>query len=202
VRTLRAALGALLFLILLAGPLDAYALIYAEDYYELYHRHLNQSTDDIMENIIWLERALSTDFRNPLYALGRVETAEQWARYRALFRMHVNLELIKLYRTFGSKYQKVTAYFFNYPWKRQNLESLDTAETLYRQAYYYWSQARQVAAEAWTMRSQRLEGLEAWVTEDFRIVTGALDYQKILDSDLRKIQKVRADFQSMGAGTY
>jgi hypothetical protein len=185
-----------------AGPISAYPLIYAEDYYELYHRHLYQATDDLAENLIWLEKALSSDFRNPLYALAQIETTEQWARYRELFRMHVNLEIVKLYRTIGSKYQKQHAYFYNFPWKRQNLESLDTAESYYRQGYYYWSQALEHSLEAWSLRREHLPEIQAWQTENYRIVEGDLDYRKILDADLRKIAKVRAEFLAMGAGTY
>ena len=180
----------------------AYPLVFAEDYYELYHRHLYQATDDLAENVIWLEKALSSDFRNPLYALARIETTSAWARYRELFRMHVNLEMVKLYRTIGAAYQKMRAYFYNYPWKRQNLESLDTAESYYRQGYYYWTQAEQHAMEAWTMRTEHLEEIQAWETENYRVMTGDLNYKKILDADIRKIGKVRADFQAMGAGTY
>jgi hypothetical protein len=175
--------------------------MYAEDYYELYHRHLYQSTDDVMENLVWLERALDSDFRNPLYALTRIESPTQWSRYRELFRMHVNLEIIKLYRSFGALYQKQTAYFYNYPWKRQNLESLETSEQLYRQAYHYWEQARAHAAAAWS-QGQRLPDVQTWETEVYRIVSGNLDYLKILDRDIGKIERVRQAFQAMGAGTY
>jgi len=197
-------LAVLLFLGLWIWPrsADAYPLVFAEDYYELYHRHLIQATDDLAENLIWLEKALSSDFRNPLYALARIENRVEWARYRELFRMHINLEIVKLYRTIGSKYQKQHAYFYNYPWKRQNVESLDTAEGFYRQGYYYWTLAEQHALEAWTMRTEHLPDIQAWETENFRIMTGDLNYKKILDADMRKIAKVRADFLAMGAGTY
>lgn len=177
-------------------------LLYAEDFYELYHRHMYPAADDIMENLVWLERALEVPFRNPLYALAVIETKVENRRYQALFRMHVNLEIVKLYRTFGSRYQKFTAYFYNYPWKQQNLESLDIAESLYRQAYYYWDQAREHARAAWSYRLIELEEIQAWQDENYRIATGDLDYQTILDSDLRRIQEVREDFQAMDASTY
>lgn len=192
-----------LLIALLAPPaVWSYPLVFAEDFYELYHRHLIQSTDDVMENIQWLERALKSDFRNPLYALARIETDTQWRRYRELFAMHVNLEMVKLYRTFGSLYQKQNAFFYNYPWKRQNLESLDTAEQIYRQGYYYWDQAVGHALEAWSLRSQHLPEIQAWETENYRIMTEDLDYKRILDMDLRKIDRVRQDFLAMTDETY
>ena len=198
----RLAILALPLTLLAAAAADAYPLVFAEDFYELYHRHLVQSTDDVMENIGWLERALKSDFRNPLYALARIETESQWARYQALFYMHVNLEMVKLYRTFGALFQKQNAFFYNYPWKRQNLESLDTAEQIYRQAYYYWDQAVGYALEAWSLRAERLPEIQAWMTENYRIMTEDLNYKRILDSDMRKIQRVREQFLAMGPDTY
>ena len=70
--------------------------------------------------------------------------------------MHVNLKLIYLYLTLGSKYDKMVAYFYNYPWKRQNLESLDTAEKIYRVAYGYWTDAQKWSAMAWDMQDIHL----------------------------------------------
>ncbi len=177
-------------------------LLYAEDFYELYHRHMYPAADDIMENLVWLERSLEVRFRNPLYALAVIENQTENRRYQALFRMHVNLEIVKLYRTFGSRYQKFTAYFYNYPWKQQNLESLDTAELLYEQAYYYWEHAREHARTAWDYRLVHLEEIQAWEDENLRIATGDLDYARILDSDLARIRKVRQDFQAMDQNTY
>ena len=109
---------------LLLGPApqaSAYRVLYAEQYYKLYHLHFYQYPDDTMENIFYLERALQADFANPLYALARVDTRDQWAQYRTLFKMHVNLKLVELYLALGVKYDKQVAYFYNAPWREQNL---------------------------------------------------------------------------------
>ena len=195
----------ILLLVISAGFLGAYPatrLRYAEDFYELYHRHMYPAADDIMENLVWLERALESSFRNPLYALAVVDNPTENRRYQSLFRMHVNLEIVKLFRTFGSRYQKFTAYFYNYPWKQQNLESLDTAEALYTQAFYYWDQALVHAKAAWRYRLINLEEIQAWEDENYRVMTGDLDYSDILSRDLRKIRQVRQDFEAMDSSTY
>jgi hypothetical protein len=55
-----------------------YSVLYREQYYKLYHQHYIQYPDDAMENIYWLERALKSDFCNPLYALAKIDDKTQW----------------------------------------------------------------------------------------------------------------------------
>ena len=140
-------------------PAAGWRILYAEQYYRLYHETLHHYPEDAMEDIQYLELALKADFApfaNPLYALATIHDTTEWERYRNLFYMHVNLKLIYLYLTLGSKYDKMVAYFYNYPWKRQNLESLDTAEKIYRVAYGYWTDAQKWSAMAWAMQDIHL----------------------------------------------
>ncbi|MDR3167678.1 MAG: hypothetical protein LBT93_07025, partial [Treponema sp.] len=113
---------------------NAYIVRYKEQFFKLYHLHYIQYPDDTMENIYWLERAAAADFANPLYAMARIENEIQWEKYRYLFMMHINLKLIEQYLFLGNKWNKRNAYFYNAPWKEQNLESLETAETCFRTA--------------------------------------------------------------------
>lgn len=180
---------------------EAYRILYAEQYYRLYHLHFYQYPDDSMENIFYLEQALKSDFANPLYALARIENRQQWAQYRLLFKMHVNLKLVELYLTLGSKYDKMAAYFYNAPWKEQNLDSLDKAEQAYRVALGYWKEAL-----GWAARTQHLgfnlEGIQKWEDEWKRILTGDLDYQEIITGHLSRVERVRRTFQGMDENTY
>jgi hypothetical protein len=116
--------------------------------------------------------------------------------------MHVNLKLIACYLTLGNKYDKMIAYFYNYPWKRQNLESLTTAEQVYKVAYGYWTKAKEWSAKAWAMRDVHLDAIEEWQDESYRIETGDLNYQDTIDDQLARLSKVRADFQKMDNTTY
>ena len=196
---------AIFILVILAGPLvslSAWRILYAEEYYKLYHEHLYHYPDDTMEDISYLESALKADFVNPLYALAPIKDPTEWERYRDLFSMHVNLKLISCYLTLGSKYDKRVAYFFNAPWKRQNLESLDKAEAAYKVAYGYWAKVREWSAKAWALRAVHLDHIEEWETENFRVETGDLDYKDIIDEQLARVAKVRADFQKMDKTTY
>jgi hypothetical protein len=193
-----------IFLVLLlapAAPACSYRVLYAEQYYKLYHQHFYQYPEDTLENIQYLESALKADFANPLYALARIEDRQQWAQYRTLFKMHANLKLVELYLTLGSKYDKRVAYFYNAPWKRQNLESLEQAESAYRLALGYWSEALGWAARIPRLR-YNLEQIQRWEDEWKRIVTGELDYRQIIDGHLLRLARVRAEFQAMDSTTY
>jgi len=112
----------------------AYPVYFKEQYLKLYHQHYIQAPDDSIENIYWLEQAKKADFCNPLYAMARIDDKKQWERYRALLDMEIDLKLIEQHLALGSKFDKRVAYFFNAPWKDENLDSLKTAESAYRAA--------------------------------------------------------------------
>jgi len=192
-----------LFLLLLgAAPrASSYRVLYAEQYYRLYHLHFYQYPEDTLENIYYLEQALQADFANPLYALARVGDRQEWAQYRALFKMHANLKIVELYLSLGSKYDKRVAYFYNAPWRRQNLESLEQAESAYRLALGYWSESLAWAARLPRLR-YNLEQVQRWEDEWKRIVTGELDYRQIIEGHLGRLARVRAEFQAMDENTY
>jgi hypothetical protein len=191
----------LLLLLAPAPQAPCYRVLYAEQYYKLYHLHFYQYPEDTLENIAYLELALKADFANPLYALARVEDRLQWAQYRTLFKMHANLKLTELYLTLGSKYDKMVAYFYNAPWKRQNLESLQQAESAYRLALGYWSESLAWAARLPRLR-YNLEQVQRWEDEWKRMVTGELDYRQIINGHLQRLARVRAEFQAMDDSTY
>jgi hypothetical protein len=186
------------------NPLNAYYVTYKEQYYRLYHLHYIQNPDDTIENIYWLEKALKADFCNPLYALALIEDKVQWEKYRYLFMMHLNLKMIEQYLFLGNKWNKRNAYFYNAPWKDENLESLKTAETCYRTALYYWTEALEWAAKAGERRFRwiNLEKVQYWEDEAGRIEDKTLDYEKIINRELAFLQKVRETFQAMDENTY
>ena len=188
-------------LLLLLSPVYSYRILYAEQYYKLYHLHFYQYPDDCMENIYYLEQALKADFCNPLYALAKIGNKREWERYKYLFKMHMYLKLIQLYLTLGSGYDKQIAYFYNAPWKKQNLESLEIAEQVYKTALGYWDEAKK-----WSKKVKRifvhLEEIQYWEDEHYRIETGELDYNDIIQSHLVRLYKVRQHFENMDENTY
>ena len=92
---LKTILGTSFILLMLfqSAPLSAYYVTLKEQWYRLFHVHLNQYPDEILENIYYLEKALTADFANPLFAIALIENEIQWEKYRYLFMMHINLKL-------------------------------------------------------------------------------------------------------------
>lgn len=195
-------LAVVLLALVCASPAAAYKILYAEQWYKLVHDHLYQDPDNTLENIYYLERALRADFANPLNALTAIKNEKEWARYRALFRMHVNLLLVKETLILGSNFDKQQAYFYNYPWKWANLDSLDKAEKIYQTAFGYWKDAQTYSAEAANSPTVFFESLQFWSDEQYRIETKDLDYTRIIQKQLDRLASVRAQFQAMGPDTY
>ena len=191
-----------LFLSLALVQVSSYKILYAEQYYKLYHQNLYQYPEDFNGNIWYLEKAINRPFVNPLNALTVIENQETWERYRFLFYLHVNLKLVEQYRHLGSKYDKRKAYFFNEPWKEANLKSLNIAESYYIAAEYYWTEALVWIDKLQDVNYFFLSDIQNWEDERFRIVTGDLDYKEIISMDLKRLQKVREDYLNMDENTY
>jgi hypothetical protein len=195
----------LILLTLVPGiSLNAYYATYKEQYYRLYHLHLIQYPDDSMENIYYLEKALQADFANPLHAIALIENEIQWEKYRYLFMMHINLKLIEQYILLGNKWNKRNAYFYNAPWRDINLEALDTAEACFRAALYYWRDAVEWAEKSLERRFRfiELDRVKYWQDEAFRIETKSLNYERIINRELTRLQRIREQFQAMDENTY
>ncbi len=196
----------IIFLVFFSASRDttAYYVQYKEQYYNLYHLHYIQYPDDTMENIYWLEKALTADFANPLYALTTIENKVEWEKYRYLFMMHINLKLTEQYLYLGNKWNKRNAYFYNAPWKEQNLESLKTAESCFSTALYYWKDAVQWQKKTLDRKFRfiNLKGIQYWEDEAARIDEGTLNYEKTINRELQLLAKVREQFQAMDENTY
>lgn len=184
------------------GTASAYPVYYKEQYFKLYHDHYIQYPEDAIENIYYLEKASKADFCNPLYAFAKIEDKKQWERYRYLLDMLIDMKLIEQHLALGASFDKKVAYFYNAPWKKENLESLKKAESAYRAALAYWPAAKDLAAKAMKMRFTSLEGVDYWVETAARIDSGELDMGAAIDRELARLEKVRADFEKMDAGTY
>ena len=200
-RRLTAAIALILMVLPVTGAYS-YKLLYAEQFYKLYHSHYIQYPEDSAENIYYLETALKRPFVNPLNALGIIKNEGEWERYRLLFTMHVNLKLIEQYRLLAVKFDKFDAYFYNYPWKQENLKSLQMAEIYYNDALYYWDRVLEQVTLLDDNRYIYIEGLEYWEDELFRIKSGELDYDEFINDDLTRLQGVREAFQAMTPDTY
>jgi len=195
----------ILAVLLFAGPLTgvfSYKILYAEQFYKLYHSHYIQYPEDSAENIYYLENSLKRPFVNPLNAIGLIKNEKEWERYRNLFTLHVNLKLIEQYRLLAVKYDKFEAYFFNYPWKQENLKSLQMAELYYKDALYYWDRVIEQVEVLDQLPYLYIEGIEYWEDELFRIKSGELNYEEFIGEDLSRLYAVREKFENMTPNTY
>lgn len=190
--------------LLIPGLVFADKILYAEQFYKLYHEHFYHYPEDTAEQINFLGMALRSDFCNPLYAMATITNETEWEKYRYLFYMHVNLKLVYCYLTMASKYDKFNAYFYNAPWKKQNLESLLIAENYYNMARQFWRDAIIWAEKASAPRYRwiTLNEIQYWDDERYRIETGELDYDRIIDRQLARLERVRETFQAMDRDTY
>ncbi|MCI1209230.1 MAG: hypothetical protein LKF96_07295 [Treponema sp.] len=188
----------------IAVPASAYMVKYKEDFYRLYHVHYQQYPDDCIENIYWLEKAVRADFANPLYADAKITSEKQWEKYRYLFMMQLNLKLIEQHLRLGRTYDKQTAYFYDAPWKDEYLADLKKALSCYQAGLVYWQEAQLWAekANADSFRFLYISDLHYWEDERERIATGDLDYGKILNREITRVQNVIAKFVAMDSKNY
>ena len=194
----------MLILPLFIFPLHSYFVKYKEQYYKLYHVHLKQGADDILENIYYLEKAIKADFCNPLYALAPIKDEHEWEKYRYLFLMHLNLKMVEQHLRLANRYDKKEAFFYNYPWKEQNIDSLNTAEKIYNTSLVYWEEAKLWAEKANITKFKflYLEGLQYWEDEKDAIVMGRLNYEKTVYRNLKRLKAVREKFLNMDESAY
>lgn len=185
-------------------PIHAYMVKYKEDYYKLFHVHYQQYPDDVMENIYWLEQAVKADFCNPLYAPCKINSQDEWEKYRYLFMMHVNLKLIEQHLRLGRTYDKKSVNFYDAPWKDLYIENLEKTLSCYQAGLYYWQEAKLWAEKAGTkkFRFMNLQDIQYWEDERERINTGSLDYEKILNREIERVQKNIEGFKNMDESIY
>lgn len=194
------------FFLFLFSSLSAFSwpLLYAEQYYKLYHQHFYATVESTDENIFYLQQALKADFANPLNALTKIENKNEWACYRALFRMKCSQLMLEEYRKQASKFDKQKAYFYNQPYRQIILRSLEVALLNYRKALACWPDVQTYAEETGKpqYRYIHFDSIYKWQEDAWRIRTGQLDYQKIIEKDIARLEKVKKDLEEMDENTY
>lgn len=152
-----------------------------------------------MENIYWLEKAVQADFCNPLYADAKITTEKEWEKYRYLFQMHINLKLIEQHLRLGRTYDKQCIYFYDAPWKEEYLSNMEKALSCYKAGLYYWKEAKlwYEKANAPTFRFLYIQDLQYWEDERERIFTGELNYEKIINREITRLEKNISELKAM-----
>ncbi|QEN03274.1 hypothetical protein EW093_00650 [Thiospirochaeta perfilievii] len=196
----------LLFISLLSISVSTYSynIKYLEGFYNLYVESFYGYPHDVNRNIFYLKSALSAPFSNPLYAIAKIEDEIHWEKYRYLMYMHINLKLVDSFLQLANSLDKHNAYFYNAPWKEYNIKSLNEAEKYYLEAKKYWVDALEWSslANADKFMFLYVEDIITFEDESFMIENGDLDYNKIIDKHLKRLNEVRTKFENMDENTY
>ena len=168
---------------------------HVEDFFLLYSLRAHYGEEELRRNIFFLKVALEKRFRHPSQALCKIETKEQYHKYRLLIHMHINLKIMRSYMRIGSQFDKRHLYFYNLDFADELKESFAIAEGFYKESIGYWKKAKKLALEAgqydFEIDMGPLESIR------YEIETGEIDFDYIIARHLSRLaekQKTVADF--------
>lgn len=168
---------------------------YLEDYYLLYGMKQYYNENSLRKNIDTLKIAMQSKFRHPSNALIKIESEDEYLKYRRLMFMHINMLIMRNYLKIATRYDKHNIYFYHKDFSKEILDSLSTAEVLYRQALPYWEKAKEYAIQASQIKiTTDLGFIES---ERRSIIDKEIDFAKIIETDLRKIQEKKIRLNAM-----
>ena len=174
----------LVLLILSPAAVQARRLFYAEEFY-LYVMNLYSVNGSLERNIRFMQWALAAPFDNPVNSLTKIESENDWTRYKALFKLHVNLLIIDSYLQLARRFDKEHLYFFNL-WHAEELaESFQIARYYYETARLYWVEAVRLAGAVGEAPG-RID-IDDWEDDLFLIQEGTLDYETIISEHLGRL---------------
>lgn len=172
---------------------------YLEDYYLLFGMKLYYNENSLRKNIDMLKTGLNCKFRHPSQALVPVDTEEEYLKYRKLMFMHINLMIMRNYLKIGSRYDKRNIKFYDVTFAKDISDSLVIAEKMYREAIPYWEEAKKHANESSRIKiTTKLSNIES---ERYRIITGDLDFNKIITSHINSVNKKQEKLKNFIAAT-
>jgi len=177
-----------IILILFTLPVQAQArkLFYAEEFY-LYALNLYYTNPNLERNIRFMQWALKAPFDNQVRSLALIENEQDFRRYKALFRMHVNLLIIDSYLKLATRFDKQHVYYFNLWYAEELKESFTIARYFYQISFNYWEEARKHAESAENIPGRI--NIDSWEDEQYLIQTGELNYSLIIDEHLQKLEQ-------------
>lgn len=167
---------------------------FLEDYYQLYGMKIYYNENSLRKNIEMLKRGLNSKFRHPINALVKIETEEEYLKYRKLMFMHMNILIMRNYMRIGVRYDMKKIYFYSVDHAEEIRESLKIAEQFYKDALPYWHEAKKHAAEASRIKlTTKLSNIES---ERYSIIKGELDFEKIIKKHLGDIALKQSQLQN------
>lgn len=163
-----------------------YVPVFFEDFYSLYGLPPAYRPSDVKESIFFLYASLGSKFRHPRGSLCKIETEEQFHKYRLLMFMETNLLIMRMYLRLGSLYDKRVLYFHDLDVADDLEVSFLIARTYYTEAQKYWQEAKKYAGLAHAYPFEL--DLPTIETHRFEIVNGKLDFERIIDRHLVRIE--------------
>lgn len=168
---------------------------YVEDFYELYGMKLYYDENSLRKNIDRLKIALTCKFRHPSQALVKVETEEEYYKYRNLMFMHINMLIMRNYLKIATRYDKKRIYFYDIDFAKDLQESLKIAEQMYKKALPYWNEAKKHAEIASTVRlTTNLSHIE---TQRVKIIRGEIDFVKIINNHITRVNQKQRQLDAL-----
>jgi hypothetical protein len=167
---------------------------YVEDFYLLYGKKQYYNENTLRKNIERLKIALACKFRHPSEALVKIETEEEYQKYRNLMFMHINILIMRNYLKIAARYDKRRILFYSHDFANEISESLDTAEKIYNEALPFWQKAREYASAA--SRAKITTDLGFMESERYSIVNNELNYGKIIDDYIKKLRSKKLTLQA------
>ncbi|WP_029358169.1 hypothetical protein [Borreliella garinii] len=170
---------------------------YAEQWYVIFNAQMKKKPENYKKNIFFLQKALKYPFGNPKYSLTKIETKEQWEKYKLLFKMHVNLLLVKQNLYLGDLFDTKNLYFFKTPEKNGIILNLEKSKKLYKMAINYYNEALKYHKKLENYKSVKLEndGITNWENEYNKISLKEFDYYDIIKKELLRIDETKAFFE-------
>lgn len=176
--------------------LKARKLYYLEEFYGLYalpHKFDNQ---DLARNIHWLQIATNRPFAPPIHGIVVEDSEIKYRKYQQLLIMHIHYLLTKNFVYLAARFDKHKPIFYNKPYRKDILSSLKIAEYLYNEALREWANVIRYYYKI--TDDPELKKIKTQLTfpEDmiYRINTGELDYERVINRRLNKISEMRSYF--------
>jgi len=172
---------------------------YLEDFYLLYGMKLYYNENSLRKNIEMLKTGLNCKFRHPSQALVNIDTEDEYLKYRKLMFMHINIMIMRNYLKIGVRYDKRSIKFHDVSFAEDINESLNIAKKRYQEALPYWVEAKRYAEEASQIKlTTKLSNIES---ERYRIITGDLDFNKIINNHISRVDKKLEQLKNFVATT-
>ncbi|EEH01141.1 hypothetical protein QIA19_04535 [Borreliella finlandensis] len=188
----------ILFLLVSVAKINASSkFYYAEQWYVIFNSQMKKNPENYKKNIFFLQKALKYPFGNPKYSLTKIETKEQWGKYKLLFKMHVNLLLVRQNLYLGDLFDTRNLHFFKTPEKDGIISNLEKSKKLYKLAINYYSEALKYHKKLENYKSVKLEndGITNWEDEYHKISLKELNYYDIIEKELLRIDETKAFFK-------